>query len=52
MTEETTDYTQEQIQTILLFLENDWIWYEKEQLNPIIASYLKHRIEEFKEEIQ
>ena len=47
---ETTDYTQEQIETILLFLENDFAWYEKEQLNPIISSYLKNRIALFKEE--
>ena len=48
---ETTDYTKEEIETIILFLHNDWIWYKKEQPNPTIASYLKKRIKYFQEEI-
>ena len=51
--EERSDYTSEQIQNILLFLDNDLQWYEAENhLNPLIASYLKKRIEEFKEEVK
>ena len=51
MTEELSDYSDEQIQGILLFLRNDLEWYEaRDNLNPLITSYLKNRIEEFKEE--
>ena len=53
MTEELTDYTNEQKQGIILFLKNDLEWYEAENnLNPIIASYLERRIEDFKEEVE
>ena len=61
MTEETTDYTKEQIQTIILFLQNDFVWYDKEihrftkevdEANSIIiSSYLKERIKDCQEEI-
>ena len=58
MTEETTDYTKEQIQTILLFLHNDFVWYDNrydeevdEANSIIISSYLKERIKDFQEEI-
>ena len=56
MTEETSDYTQEQIQGILLFLENDLVWYSEYPRNPnshrqIIFRYLKDRIKDFQEEL-
>ena len=52
MTEELTDYTDEQKQGIILFLKNDLEWYEAENhLNPIIASNLERRIEAFQEEV-
>ena len=52
MTEELTDYTDEQREGILLFLMNDFQWYEAEgHLNPLISSYLKRRIEDFQEEV-
>ena len=48
MTEELTDYTNEQKQGIILFLKNDLEWYEAEKnLNPIISSYLKKRMQDF-----
>ena len=49
---ELTDYSNEERQGILLFLRNDLEWYEAENnLNPIIASYLERRIEDFQEEV-
>ena len=49
--EELTDYSNEERQGILLFLRNDLEWYEAENnLNPIISSYLKKRMEDFLEE--
>lgn len=52
-TEEKSDYTKEQIQNILFFLDNDLTVYEGESvLNPIISSYLKNRIEELKKEVK
>ena len=49
--EELTDYSNEERKIILLFLRNDLEWYETENnLNPIISSYLKKRMEDFLEE--
>ena len=56
--EETTIYTKEQIQTILLFLNNDLDWYNNryneeldEEQSILIATYLKERIKDCQEEI-
>ena len=58
---ETTDYTEEQLKTIILLLENDYQWYEKKAIEigsmpqqkkeALIAFYLRGRIRDLKEEI-